>query len=404
MSAYHGGTQLPNGTFTEALGLMHTGVIDMWASDAQITIPRSEGFLFTTPFNLEMYGALMKRKQPAIFIDWPGLTASIDIQIYAIMFGILALLFFVSWLNERWHTVDEQNTKWHLLLSLFPSNGQMWPNQFGVTRKVLMATCGFGILIVSSIYTAKLSQVMMIPLPPPIVTLEDIEMAVSSQQANLVFESANDRIMNYVKSASKSLSNSLNTHPPIYFSSFLDNIDIINTQNGILIYEESILVHILRSIPPDECGNYIYIVFDDWTRTYTSLLMGREQKDMLESWNVIVAERVSYVNEYIRTYGLSEECRNEIFPVYTPDPIYNPLILADFSGAFSLLACMLTLSLFYLMVEVIYMKFVKTEQPHTSSVMGPFEIHIQVSDSVSSRDKKLVYEKYVEILAIIEKY
>jgi hypothetical protein len=42
------GTRLQNGTFTDAFGLLQSGVIDMWGSDARVTILRSESFFFTT--------------------------------------------------------------------------------------------------------------------------------------------------------------------------------------------------------------------------------------------------------------------------------------------------------------------------------------------------------------------
>jgi hypothetical protein len=135
METNNAGGLLENGTFTEALEQLHSGIVDMWATDARMTLQRHEHFLFTTPFNLEKYAALMKRQNPTIFIDWMVLTAGIDIEVYPIMFAILALLFFVSWVNERLQNVDEKNTNWELLLSLLPCNGHMWSHQFGVTRK-----------------------------------------------------------------------------------------------------------------------------------------------------------------------------------------------------------------------------------------------------------------------------
>ena len=38
---------------------------------------------------------------------------------------------------------------------------------------------------------------------------------------------------------------------------------------------------------------------------------------MLESMNLIVAERMSFVDEYIQTFNLSDECKKRIYPVYT---------------------------------------------------------------------------------------
>jgi hypothetical protein len=404
MNTIHAGTRLENGTYTGALGLLQAGIIDMWAMDARITLARSENFLLTTPFNLEKFGALMKRQNPSVFIDWTSLTAGIDIEVYLLMFVTLALLFFVCWLNEKlWGENDvKRNTTWELLLSLFPVNGQMWPKQNGVTRKLLMATIGVGILILSSIYTAKFSEEMMVPYPPPVFTLDDIEKAVSSQRANLVFTFENNPIMNYVARTSTSFAKSMKTRRPIY-TKIQNAIETINTQNGILIYEESMLVHILSNIPAKECKNYIYVSFDEWTRTYSSLIIRKEQFRMLQSWNVIVAERVSYVNDYIQRFHLDEDCRKAIFPVYTPDPTFERLILADVSGAFAFLGFLLCFSLFFLFGEIIFVKYVKLKQKtHVEELITPFVVTLDISDRVLPYNRKLILAKVQEIFKILE--
>ncbi len=395
----HGGDKLPNGTFTEALGLVQSGFVDMLANDAKMNIPLYEGFLLTTPFNVERYVALMKRQQPAIFIDWDGITTGIGVDVYAIMFATLTFLLFVCWLNERCQNGAKKNTNWQLLLSIFPINGEMWPHQLGVTRKVLMATCGFGILILSSLYTAKLAEQMMVPYPPPVVTFRDIEIAVSSQRANLMFTSKWNTAMTYAANISTSLANSMNTRPPIYFK-HLNPIDVINTQNGILIYEESKLVQLLSEIPPAECQNYVYVVLDGWTRTYISLLMRKQRKDMLEAWNFIVAERMSYVNNYIQTFRLHEDCQKGLFPVYTPDTSYDSLLLWEFTGPFAFLAILLTLSMFSLLGEIVYAKFVKVEEAvHKEN----FRFIVDVPETISAPDMQLLYTYHRAMLEIIGK-
>src|SRR4051794_28389010 len=104
----------PNGTWTDNLGLVQTGTIDMWAASASMTLERNADFLFTTVFGIEKYGALMKR-QDGFSMEMSHVTAGIDLQTYGIMFAIFAFLFIVCLLNERLQQSNERNSTWHLL-------------------------------------------------------------------------------------------------------------------------------------------------------------------------------------------------------------------------------------------------------------------------------------------------
>jgi hypothetical protein len=176
-----------NGTWTGALGELQSGDMDILVTYTIMSLEQSKDFKFTTPINIQRYAAIMKRQTP-MYIDIDSLFASVDITIYGIALAIFTFLLFVSWLHERLNAfpAKSSNSMWHLLLSLFPMNGQMWPNQTGVTRKVLMATCGFALLILSSLYQAQVAEQQLIPYPPPIVTLKEIENLITSGNAQLV--------------------------------------------------------------------------------------------------------------------------------------------------------------------------------------------------------------------------
>lgn len=203
------GIRFQNGTWTGALGLLQSGTVDMWAVDALFTSERNRDFLFTTPYSIERYGALMKRPEVEFAIDIDGMTAGIDRSIYGMLFVLLACLFLTCYINELLRPSAERNSNWHLLLSLFPWNGQMWPNQCGVTRKLLMTTCGFGILLLSSLYQAKFAEYLMIPYDPPKIALKDIEKAVTSHNAKLMFPFVDSPVMNYIMNVSSVLATSI---------------------------------------------------------------------------------------------------------------------------------------------------------------------------------------------------
>src|SRR3569832_139095 len=175
MTSHSAGIRSPNGTWNEALGLLQSGTDDKWVDNAFETLERSEDFLYTTPFYISKYGALMKRQTNAFYIESDGLTAGIRVDIYALLAAILIFLLVVSAINERCQRTDERNSIWRILLSTSPMHGQMWKYQTGATRKVLMTTSGFGILILSSLYQAKQAEVLMIPHQPSVVTPSDIE-------------------------------------------------------------------------------------------------------------------------------------------------------------------------------------------------------------------------------------
>jgi hypothetical protein len=309
------------------------------------------------------------------------------------VFAFLLANFLISYVNEQMQPRNERNSIWDLLLSLFPANGQMWPNQFGLTRKVLLATSGFGILILSSLYQAKQAEVLMIPVPPPVFTLRDIENAVSSHSAKLMVNSESSPHLNYIKSMSESLTKSLKSNPAMFASNWNSKLDAINSESGIYVYSESYLLYLLAEIEPDLCENYLYIPLEEWTRIYTALIMRKGRVDTLERMNVIVAERMSYVDDFIQSSQLNEECRKHIFPVYTPDPKYDALKLVELSGTFLFLFIFLCLSLFIFLFELAYVWW----RPKLKT----FRMTISFKCTLAPEHQDFIIAKYLKITELI---
>src|ERR1700712_3902201 len=82
----------------------------------------------------------------------------------------------------------------------------------------------------------------------------------------------------------------------------------IDLHNGIWIETESSLLFYLTEISPSQCGKYIYFPIDEWARLSSAMIM-RKDRQLVEAWNVTVAERMTYVNEYIQRSSMSETCR-----------------------------------------------------------------------------------------------
>jgi hypothetical protein len=344
------------------------------------------------------------KRQPRLYIDMDSLVGGVDVSIYGIAFLILLFLLFVSWLHERCNSQrssNRSNTLWHLLLSLFPENGSMWPNQFGATRKMLMATGGFGILILSSLYQAKLSEQLLIPYPPPDVTLADIQHYVTSGKAQLLVES--DAVRTYVSQIAPVLSKSMKTFTQMKIECPVQNvIDAMDACNTIYIDRESAMLDLLAHMSPNDCENYVFVPFDEWTRLYLALIIRKERADILESMNIIVAERMRYVDNNIQSFQLNKVCHDHIFHVYTSNPKYESLQLLKITGAMAFLFTFLCMSVFVLFAEILYHKWCDTKLETTEIECQTFyiQLHMHVDNTFSNRKRQEMYALYTRMLEL----
>ena len=179
----------------------------------------------------------------------------------------------------------------------------------------------------------------------------------------------------------------------------------INEYNGIFIDTESTLLDTLADVESSQCADYVYVVFDEWTRMYTALLMGKHKSSMIEAMNAIVAERMSYVDDYIQSFHLNEECRKHIFPTYTPNPKYTPLKLAEFGGVLVFLILFLCVAMFVLLAEMLYNRWTSGRKVEAEDDWNAiFQIHIQLDvDTKFSLDRrKLIFAQYAKLLKVID--
>ncbi len=393
-----------NNTWTHSLGELQSATVDTLSIGAYITLARSKDFKYTTPYTVRKYGAIMKRQTSKFYVDIDTVTAGLDAWIYGMFFLILMILLFVSWCHERisTHFTSQSkcsNTLWDLLISLFPANAGMWPNQFGATRKLLISTIGYAILILSALYQARLSEQLLIPYPPPVVTLTDIEQLVESGNAQLLVDG--DTVRKYVASVSPLFGKAMKTAAQLNFEwiDYGDALYTINTYNAILIDTNNVLMGEL--LASTECANYVYVPFDDWTRIYRALIIRNGRVDILESMNVIVAERMSFIDTYFQSFQLSEECRQHIFPVYIPNPKFEPLPLLKITGALALLFLFLCSSVFVLFAEIIWYNW-RGAKMKTKKEFQTFVIHLNIDNTFSSERREAIFKQYLRLLDVID--
>ncbi len=181
--------------------------------------------------------------------------------------------------------------------------------------------------------------------------------------------------------------------------SFGDALNTINTNNTILIDTESIL---MAKSAPSEYAHFVYVSLDEWTRMYTALIMRNGRDNMLESMNVIVAERISYVDNFIQSTQLDEECYKQIFPVYTTNPTFVHIQVSKITGALALLFLGLCTSVIILYLEIIWFQW-KNANMGKDNEFQTFIIHLNIDNTFSSAKRKEIYWQYMRLLKEIDR-
>jgi hypothetical protein len=262
-----------------------------------------------------------------------------------------------------------------------------------------MAISGFGILLFSSFYTAKQAEHLMLPYNPPVLTLNDIEHAVETGQSRLLFMEDDIFGVGFVNQMSPRLAKALKVHKPI-FTPWEGIFEQISTNNAIFPFMGKVLEAQLNTLPPHECEKYVYFTLDDWAQTFDSLIMRKGREDMLESMNVVVAERMSFGDNWVNTFRLNSECSAHIFPVYTPSVSYSPLKVVKISGALVFFFSFLGLAGVVFLLEVLLCT--AKSQNVVEVAVQPFEFHVNVDNAVSINVRKAILVKCVEIMQMIE--
>jgi hypothetical protein len=202
---------------------------------------------------------------------------------------------------------------------------------------------------------------------------------------------------------SERLADALEVQGAAYFTSIEELIHLIDNEHGILFYSTDGLMNLLNKLPQNECENYVFITMNEWTPAYGALIMHKERVDMLESMNVIIAERMSYVDELIYKFQLNKECCSQhIFPVYTPSPKFASLKLTKISGALAFLFSCLCLSFIVLVLKIIIYKARCQQTNLLDDIVQPYEFHFNVWNNLSPNARKLIHAKYMEILQLID--
>jgi hypothetical protein len=397
------GFRLPNGTWTGSLGTIQRGEYDGWGTYASINIDRISDFAMTQPYSFQSYGFLMKRVQ-TFDINFDAVSAGFSYQVFILLFAALFCLFAMFLANEKRHFVQKYGTRnsvWTLISALIPGdNTQEIIYQSGITRKCLILTSNFTLLMIGVHYGSYLLPKILIPERPPIITVGDIAEMVKSGKSSLVFRSSSvnggfeTTLMSSKHGSIAKLADALRINGPIREPYITKIYDLVDNENGIMFATLSAIHERLNALKPELCGQYAIVELTDLPPTMLSLIFNKNRKVIVEAMNVIVSERMDFIQKIFESFELNEECRNYIFPKNSFT--YKSLQLRSLTGALTLLAAMMIIGLIICILEFGMFQFsTKEKTEDTNNII--LHLHIDLS-TVDSSKHSLLLQKYGEIL------
>jgi hypothetical protein len=116
----------------------------------------------------------------------------------------------------------------------------------------------------------------------------------------------------------------------------------------------SITTQLLATLPPEECKNYIHLELDGIPPLLNALVVNKKRKDLLNTLNANVLERMDFITELIDKLKMSDECRKHVYSTNEAEYDYHPLSIRTMNGAFALLVCLLSLSILVFTCECVF--------------------------------------------------
>jgi hypothetical protein len=381
------GADLGNGTYSGAVGEMQNGAYDMITSYSGRTANTYNLYLGPI-FGQTHFAILIKRQADHVAINTNGLMAGINVDVYCLLFVAMFCIAAIAFINEKTEH-SSRNSIWRICSSLLPSNTAALKYQSGYTRRVVVITCGVIMLLSTTYYQSKLLQMLLISETPLKSDINDVARNIETFKSKMYSFSTLHEFIN--NSKLQQFQNALNINPPeLRIPVDLRN-DIIDN-NAVYLNEISFIIQKLSQLPPRECANYDVILLPQIMHIWMCLMVRNERRDLLEPFNVIIAERMDFINNLPDKPQMSEECMNYVFPRDIGANQFVSLSIYSLSGAFALLLILLALSIFVFLAEFLASK--------TCSVKTTTEAIVMENDLINEFDRfiseklrdKIVYE------------
>jgi hypothetical protein len=358
----------------------------------------------TQPYSLQTSGFFMRR--PQVFgVNFDAVSAGFSYQVFVLLIAVMICLFLLLLTNEKRHLSQENrttNSAWTLINSLIPGdNTQEIIYQSGITRKCLILTCNFTLLMICVHYGSYLLPKILIPERPPIITVEDIAEMIANNKSSLVFTAGTvnggfeTTLMSSKHGSVAKLADALRINGPIRAPSLTQAYDSVDKENRIMLSPMSFIYERLNALEPELCERYAIVELTDLPPTMRGLIFNKNRTKIVEAMNVIVLERMDFIQKMYSLFELNEECRNYIFPKDSLN--YKSLQLRSLTGALTLLAAMMVFGIIICILEFGMFRFSTTKQEKDDTKVF-LDLHIDILATVDSSKHLILLQKYAEIL------
>jgi hypothetical protein len=277
------------------------------------------------------------------------------------------------------------------------------PYQSGWTRKMLILTCGFTILLSTIYYQCNLLQQLMLPKQISQITLDDIVNEVKSKRSKLFLTGDTVDVI----SGLVNLQNALLINPPLIDQDWQNWQNETAAGNLIIMAEMSVILHVLSYIKPEECSKYAIVELNEVGPAWATMMLNKKRRDLLEPLNVIVAERMNFVTQLLEKDKTNEECMKHIYPKNIAEPKFQQMTMYTLSGIFALLVALLIFAAIVFLVEVFSTKLgYKPEMIKKQTLTDKIDkiISYELLDCVKLEDADAILAQYYVFRDMLHKH
>src|SRR5689334_14955227 len=222
--------------------MIQSGQLDTFVTYGFVTAERIDEFQFTTPFGAERYSILMRQHKHSMYTYFVALLAGIEPIVGVLLLAALFIILCIAYFNEQriLHIFNGAHTNnvFALLHLIIPGNVTWWPHQNGVTRKVLILTSGFTILLSITHYQSNLLKELLIPPPIEPVSMYDLARSVESKGTKVIFNDRSSLIEREIRNSNnthlKAFADALKVNPPMYTTNVRTISDMISNGDALL--------------------------------------------------------------------------------------------------------------------------------------------------------------------------
>ncbi len=380
-----------NGTYIGAMGMLQRGELDMILSEMTVTTARAAVFAFTVPISFEKIVVLLRRPH-FVFVRFDNLNANIDVGVYVLAFIAILSLIIIFVLQDRLVNFTDHVDTWKIVhLSMPGSCTQALTNERGWTKKVIIISINFTLLMLTSYYQCQQLSALLVPQQLRIPkNIDHLETDMLDGNIKTAFTTVNRSIEVELYTGTFRLARMMqkiwHKHPPNYITDFRSNAEAIRNNKTMVIGLMSNVYSILRYIPPKTCDEYELITLEELPAQMMGLMF-RPKYERIHRINNVIEVRRHWYRRLIDENQVDALCREKLFPSYNQELLKKPLDILTLSGVIVAYTCAVFISLLGLFIEILWKRFVKPVCKQ----------HYYIDDYVGEN----VYKEYMILLNMI---